>query len=90
MNKSDLIAAVASQAGITKADAEKAVNAFISAVTGSLKSGAKVTIPGFLTASKETRAARKGRNPSTGAEINIPAKNVVKIKAGKTLVEQVN
>ena len=90
MNKTELIDAIATSAGLTKADAGKAVDALIENVTKSVKSGSKVTLPGFATFEKSTRSARKGRNPATGKEIDIPAKNVVKIKAGKTLQDAVN
>lgn len=89
MNKSDLVAAIASEAGITKADSDKTLNALISVITASLKKGEKVTIPGFITLSKENRPERDGRNPSTGAKIKIAAKNVVKAKIGKTLSEEI-
>ena len=90
MNKTDLVAAIAEQAGLTKADANKAIDATINAITESVNKGSKVTIPGFATFEKSERAARKGRNPATGKEIDIPAKNVVKIKAGKALQDAVN
>ena len=90
MNKTDLIASIAESAELTKADATKAIDAAINAITESVNKGTKVTIPGFATFEKTSRPARKGRNPSTGAEIDIPAKNVVKIKAGKTLQDAVN
>ena len=90
MNKSELIAAIAQDSGLTKADSEKALNSFIAVVTKCLKKGDKLTIPGFVTASKSKRSARTGRNPQTGKEIKIAAKNVVKFKAGKTLDEAVN
>ncbi len=85
MNKTELIDAMASGAGITKADAKKALNAAIDAITNALKNGDRVALVGFGTFSTSTRAARKGRNPQTGAEINIPAKKVVKFKAGLEL-----
>lgn len=90
MNKGDLIDAIAAEAGVTKADAGKAVDALINAVTKSVKKGDKVTIPGFATFEKIARPARKGRNPATGKEITIAAKNAVKIKAGKSLQDAVN
>ncbi len=90
MNKSELIDAIANSTGLTKTDAGKAVDALIANVTKSLKKGDKVTLPGFLTLEKVAKPARKGRNPSTGAEITIAAKNAVKIKAGKTLQDAVN
>jgi DNA-binding protein HU-beta len=90
MNKTELIDAIASNTGLSKADASRAVDALIDSVTGALKGGSKVTIPGFLTLEKSRREARTGRNPSTGETIKIAAKNVVKVKAGKTLQESVN
>jgi len=90
VNKSELIEAIAKATDSTKIDAAKHVDAFISAVTDSVKNGSKVTLPGFATFEKIARPARDGRNPSTGETIKIAAKNVVKIKAGKTLQDAVN
>lgn len=90
MNKTELVAAVAKDAGLTKVDAEKAVNSLIVVVSKCVKKGDKISIPGFVTISKGKRKARTGRNPQTGKEIKIPAKNVVKFKAGKTLSDSVN
>ena len=90
MSKSKLVDAIASETGLTKADSLKAVDAFIGSITSSLKNGEKVTLPGFAVFEKTLRQARKGRNPSTGEEIDIKAKNVVKIKAGKNLQDAVN
>ena len=90
MNKSDLIEAIAKESGLTKTDAERALNSLISCITKSIKKGQKVTIPGFVTVSRNARKARKGRNPKTGKEIKIPAKNVAKFKAGKTLDSAIN
>jgi DNA-binding protein HU-beta len=90
MNKSELIDAIAKESSLTKTDAEKALNAFSAVVTKALKKGEKITIPGFISIDKSKRKARTGRNPQTGAEIKIPAKNVVKFKAGKTLDEAIN
>lgn len=90
MNKTELIEAVAKSTKLTKADAGRAVDAVISAITSSVKKGKDVTLPGFATFKKVKRPARKGRNPATGKEIKIAAKNVVKIKAGKTLQDAVN
>ena len=89
MKKSDLIAKIAGDNGLSKAAAEKALNSAIEGISGALKKGDSVTLIGFGTFSISKRAARKGRNPQTGAEINIPAKNVVKFKAGKGLSESV-
>jgi len=90
MNKTELIAAIAADTGLTKTDAEKVVNSLIAVVTKSVKKGEKITVPGFVTISKEKRSARTGRNPQTGAEIKIAAKNYVKLKAGKTLDDAMN
>lgn len=89
MNKGDLINKIAGDAGITKTQAQNALNSFLDATTGALKGGDKVTLVGFGTFSTSSRAARKGRNPQTGAEINIPAKKVVKFKAGKELSDHI-
>lgn len=90
MTKADLISSVADQAGLKKVDAEKAVAAFISCVTATLKSGDKLSLVGFGTFSTAKRAARKGQNPQTGKKIDIPAATVPKFKPGKTLKEAVN
>ena len=85
MNKAELIDAMANGASISKADAKKALDAFVGATTDSLKGGDRVALVGFGSFSVSTRAARKGRNPQTGKEIDIPAKKVVKFKAGAEL-----
>ena len=85
MNKSDLVASMASAAEISKAAAEKSLNGALSAITGALKKGDKVTLVGFGTFSVTKRAARTGRNPQTGKAINIKAKKVTKFKAGSKL-----
>jgi DNA-binding protein HU-beta len=85
MTKSDLTASVADKAGLTKAQAERAVNAVIGAITGALKSGDKVTLVGFGTFSVAGRSARTGRNPRTGASIKIRASKVARFKASKNL-----
>ena len=85
MTKADLIAAIAKDANIPKASAEKALNAFTSSVTKTLKKGDKLTLTGFGTFSVAKRKARKGRNPQTGKEIKIPANKVAKFKAGNLL-----
>ena len=90
MNKGELIDAIASAAGITKAQAGKALDGFIDSVTDTLKKGDKITLPGFGTFSIGERGARTGRNPQTGKEIQIEAKKVAKFKAGKKLSEAVN
>ncbi|MFN2394906.1 MAG: HU family DNA-binding protein [Bacteroidales bacterium] len=89
MNKAELIDAMASHAGLTKADAKKALDAFIGATTGALKKGDRVALVGFGSFSVSKRESRKGRNPQTGKEITIPAKKVVKFKAGAELADVV-
>jgi DNA-binding protein HU-beta len=89
MTKAELIAKIASGVGITKSQAEKALDGFVSAVSVALVSGDKITLVGFGTFSVGTRSQREGRNPRTGAKITIPASKVVKFKAGKTLSEKV-
>ena len=89
MNKAQLIDAIASGAGITKADAKKALDALISATSGALKKGDRVALVGFGSFSVSKRSARTGRNPQTGKEIKIPAKKVVKFKAGSELANAV-
>ena len=88
-NKNDLVAKVADKAGLSKKNAESAVNAVIEAVADSLKSGEKVSVVGFGTFEVRERAARKGRNPQTGKEISIPASRTPAFKAGKTLKDLV-
>ena len=90
MNKSDLIDAMAADAGITKAAAKKALESFLGNVEGSLKCGNRVSLVGFGSWSVSKRAAREGRNPQTGKTIKIAAKNVVKFKAGSELSDSVN
>lgn len=85
MNKAELIAKIADDAGITKTQANEALDSFIEAVTKTLKGGGKVTLVGFGTFSVSKRAARNGRNPQTGAVIKIKAKKVARFKAGKEL-----
>jgi DNA-binding protein HU-beta len=85
MNKAELIAKLADDSGITKTRANAALDSFIEAVTKTLKGGGKVTLVGFGTFSVSKRAARKGRNPQTGAVIKIKAKKVARFKAGKEL-----
>ncbi len=99
MNKSELIEAIADSADISKAAAGRALNATLEAIIDALKKDAKqknakkregVTLIGFGTFSVRERAARKGRNPKTGDEIDIPATNVPSFKAGKALKDAVN
>lgn len=89
MNKQELIVAMAAESGLTKADSKKALDAFISSTSKSLQEGERVALVGFGSFSVSERAARKGRNPQTGKEINIAAKKVVKFKPGAELAENV-
>ena len=88
MNKLDLVTAMATEAGITKKQATVAIETFIDEVGASLAKGQKVTLVGFGTFNVTKRAARKGRNPATGASIKIKAKKVVKFRAGYELQER--
>ena len=90
MNKGELIAKIAEESKLTKKAAEAALDAFTSSVTGALKKGEKVQLVGFGTFEVRHRAARKGRNPQTKAEIKIPASKAPVFKAGKALKELVN
>lgn len=90
MNKGELINSVAEAAGITKGQATEAVNSVFSGIEKSLKKGDKASFIGFGTFSTNRRKARDGRNPATGATIKIPAKTMVKFKAGKALSEACN
>lgn len=90
MNKGELINQIAQDANLTKAQATEALNSFIESTAKSLKTGDKLTLVGFGTFSVSERSARKGRNPQTGKEINIPARKVVKFKAGKDLTDNIN
>jgi len=89
MNKTDLIAKIAEGAGLSKVDAKKALDAAIDATVAALKAGDKVQIPGIITLAVEKREARKGINPATKQVITIPAKKVVKVKAGSELAAAV-
>lgn len=89
MNKAELIEAMATSAKISKADAKRALDAFIDNTSKSLKKGNRVALVGFGSFSVSKRAARKGRNPQTGKEIQIKAKNVVRFKAGSELSSKV-
>lgn len=89
MNKAELVEAMAADAGLSKADAKKALDGFINTTTSALKKGDRVALVGFGSFSVSTRAARKGRNPQTGKEIDIKAKKVVKFKAGADLSDKV-
>ena len=90
MKKVELVEAIAAKAGLTKADAARALDATLEAVAGSLKKGDKVTLVGFGTFGVSRRSARTGRNPQTGATVNIPARNAVTFKVGNALKDAVN
>ena len=90
MNKTDLIAAIAENAGLSKKDADKALVATLDAIESALKNDEKVVLVGFGTFETKARAERKGRNPSTGKEITIPASKAPVFKAGKVLKDAVN
>ena len=89
MNKAELIEKIAKDAGITKVQANEALDSFTGAVVATLKKGDRVTLVGFGTFSVSARAARNGRNPQTGKAIKIAAKKVVKFKAGAELASKV-
>ncbi|MGI6092217.1 MAG: HU family DNA-binding protein [Veillonellaceae bacterium] len=90
MNKTELVASVAEKSGMTKKDAEKAINALFASVEEALAKEDKVQIIGFGTFEVKAREERKGRNPQTGAEITIPASKTPVFKAGKGLKDAVN
>lgn len=90
MNKSELIDAIASGANLSKADATRALNAMTDAVTGAMAGGDSVQLTGFGSFVVRERAARTGRNPQTGATINIAASKVAAFKAGKALKDAIN
>ncbi len=85
MNKSELVAAVADQAGVSQSDADAVIGAMFDVISGAVASGDKVQIPGWLSFEKTIRKARSGRNPQTGETIQIPEKNAVKVSAGSKL-----
>ena len=90
MNKKELVDAMANAAGISKADAEKALNGMLMAITGALSKGDKVTLVGFGTFSTQKRPERQAKNPRTGEAIKIPAKTIAKFKPGSKLAEAVD
>ena len=90
MNKTELIAAVAEKAELSKKDADKAVKAFTDVVSEELVNGGKIQLVGFGTFEVSERAAREGRNPKSGEVMNIPASKTPKFKAGKALKDMVN
>lgn len=90
MNKTELVAAIAEKAELSKKDSEKALKAFIDVVTAQLKKDQKIQLVGFGTFEVSTRAAREGRNPQTGKTMKIAACKAPKFKAGKALKDAVN
>lgn len=89
MNKAQLIDAIAEKAGLTKADAKKALDAFVESTTDALKNGDRVALIGFGSFAVATRSARTGRNPQSGSPISIPARKVVKFKPGAELTDSI-
>ncbi|WP_169078874.1 HU family DNA-binding protein [Microcella alkalica] len=85
MNRSELVAAVAAESGLSQADVNRVVDGLFSVLSDAVGKGTKVSIPGWISVERTSRAARKGRNPQTGAEIDIAASNGVKISAGSKL-----
>ena len=90
MNKNELVSAVAEEANLSKRDAQSAVDAVFQVITNELKKGGDVRLVGFGNFSVSRREASKGRNPQTGAEVDIPARNVPKFSAGKGLKDAIN
>ena len=90
MNKAELVAAIADKTELSKKDAEAALKAFTDVVAEELKKGEKIQLVGFGTFEVSERAARTGRNPRTGAEMEIPASKAPKFKAGKALKDMIN
>ena len=90
MNKAELIDAIAGGSGLSKADAKKALDAFVGATTDALKKGDRISLVGFGSWSVSNRAARDGRNPKTGLSLQIKAHNRPVFKAGKNLKDKVN
>ncbi len=90
MNKGDLINKLAEEANLSKTQATEAINSVLETISDTLKDGKKVSLIGFGTFTLNKRNERAGRNPQTGEAITIPAKNVVKFKPGKELMQNVN
>jgi DNA-binding protein HU-beta len=90
MNKAELIDAMANESGLSKADSKKALDAFVSATSAAMKNSDRISLVGFGSFSVTERAARTGRNPQTGKEIQIAAKKVIKFKAGSDLTDGIN
>ncbi len=89
MNKSELIEAIAEKTGLTKADSEKALNAFITTIITEVRKGSKITVSGLGSFERIIRKARTGINPANGTKITIPAKNAPKFKPAKSFKDQV-
>lgn len=89
MNKSNLIDAIADCSGLTKSQAQRAIDCYHECVTGALQSGDRVALVGFGSFSVSERSARTGRNPQTGKEIRIPSKKIVRFKPGVSLSDAV-
>jgi DNA-binding protein HU-beta len=89
MNKSELIEALADSTDFTKVDVAKVIDSFVEICKKELKKGGEINLVGFVSMKKMKRKARIGKNPRTGKELKIPAKNVVKVKAGKALQDAV-
>ena len=90
MKKAELVEAIAEKTGLTKADANRALEATFEVITKALKKGERVPVAGFGTFNVSKRKAREGRNPQTGAAVKIPARKAVTFKAGTALKEAVN
>jgi DNA-binding protein HU-beta len=89
MNKTELVNAIAKKTGQTATSVNETISALEAVITEAVAGGDKVQLPGFLTFDRAERAARTGRNPATGAEINIPASTVPRVKAGKSFKDAV-
>ena len=90
MTKQNLVNYIAEEAGLTKADSARALDAFMNGIVKGLKDEGKVTLTGFCTFAKQHKEARQGRNPRTGEAVTIPARNAVSIKAGSKLKDALN
>jgi DNA-binding protein HU-beta len=90
MTKNELVSYIAEETGLTKADAARAVEAFVNGVTEGLKDSQKVTLTGFATFTAKKKAAKTGRNPRTGETVKIPARVAVSVKAGSKLKDALN
>jgi len=89
MKKSELVSAVAESTGVSKSQVQQIIDSTIETIISTVGSGEKILLPGFLSFEVQDKAASTGRNPATGATIQIPARKVVKVKLGKTLKESV-